>query len=194
MVIAFHFGGPHFAIISGWLGVHLFFVMSGFLITTLLAREETLGGRISLSNFWIRRVFRILPAYYVTLLVTLFVLWTLGTFASNGGPKSIAWFLAVSPELAPGTMGFTPAWTIGIEQKFYLVWPIIAFVLVVRRPLRRTLIWIGATVIVLILALGFTNYFVHFCVILFGCGLALAMNSARGFRAIRFLSRPIAGP
>jgi peptidoglycan/LPS O-acetylase OafA/YrhL len=193
MVIAFHFAGPHLAFISGWLGVHLFFVMSGFLITTLLAREESLGGRISLSNFWIRRVFRILPPYYVTLLVTLLVLWTLGTFVSNGGPQSIGWFLGVSPDLSPAPMGFTPAWTIGIEQKFYIVWPVIAFVLIIRRPGRRVLVWLAALLVIVALAFGVASYFVHFAVILFGCGIALAMHSSRGYRFLRILTAPAAG-
>jgi peptidoglycan/LPS O-acetylase OafA/YrhL len=193
MVIAFHFAGPHFAFISGWLGVQLFFVMSGFLITTLLAREETLGGRISISNFWIRRVFRILPPYYATLILTTIVLWMLGEFVKAGGPQSIGWFVGVSPDLAPTTFGFTPAWTIGIEQKFYIVWPVLAFVLVVRRPRRRALVWLAALIVVLVLTFGFSQYFVHFGTILFGCGIALVMHSERGFRIVRVLSTPAAG-
>ena len=67
MVIFFHFGGPNWTWLSGWVGVYLFFVLSGFLITTLLLREQDRTGRISLSNFYIRRVFRILPPYLVIL-------------------------------------------------------------------------------------------------------------------------------
>jgi peptidoglycan/LPS O-acetylase OafA/YrhL len=146
-----------------------------------------------LSNFWIRRVFRILPPYYLTLLITVAVLATQGQFRAQGGPQGIGWFLAVSPELSPTTIGFVPAWTIGIEQKFYIVWPVIAFILVVRRPVRRALVWAAALLVVLVLAFGFTDYFVHFGVILFGCGIALAMHSARGFKVVRFLSSPLAG-
>src|SRR5579872_1045252 len=52
---------------TGFLGVHLFFVISGFLITTLLLREKSEFGKISLKNFYIRRTLRIFPAYYLTL-------------------------------------------------------------------------------------------------------------------------------
>jgi len=67
MVVAYHFAGPNWTFLSGWLGVHLFFVLSGVLITTLLLREESANERVSLARFWIRHVFRILPAYYVAL-------------------------------------------------------------------------------------------------------------------------------
>src|SRR4051794_39111404 len=60
-VVMFHFGGPSFAWASGWLGVHVFFVLSGFIITTLALREEEKNGRISLRNFYVRRIFRIWP-------------------------------------------------------------------------------------------------------------------------------------
>src|SRR2546421_12834986 len=52
---------------TGFLGVHLFFVISGFLITTLLLREKAATGSISLKKFYIRRTLRIFPAYYLTL-------------------------------------------------------------------------------------------------------------------------------
>ena len=57
IVVAFHFGGPRWTWLSGWVGVQLFFVLSGFLITTLMLREEESRGRVSLRSFYIRRVF-----------------------------------------------------------------------------------------------------------------------------------------
>ena len=56
---------PSFA--RGFLGVDLFFVLSGFLIATLLAREKERNGRISLTDFWTRRFLRLMPAYYLLL-------------------------------------------------------------------------------------------------------------------------------
>src|SRR5437868_2879263 len=53
---------------NGWLGVDLFFVLSGFLITTLLLKERSDNGNYSLKNFWIRRALRIWPLYYLALI------------------------------------------------------------------------------------------------------------------------------
>src|SRR4030088_1441759 len=61
LVIFEHFAGERYKWLSGWLGVHIFFVMSGFLITTLLLREQERNGRVSLRDFYVRRVFRIMP-------------------------------------------------------------------------------------------------------------------------------------
>src|SRR3954463_4667976 len=63
LVVVFHYGGPSWVRANGWIGVHLFFVLSGFLITTLALREEARNGRVSLAEFYIRRAFR----YYVIL-------------------------------------------------------------------------------------------------------------------------------
>jgi len=192
IVIVYHLGGPVFGFASGWLGVQLFFVLSGFLITTLLLREESLGGRISLGNFWIRRVFRILPAYYLVVLVSVIILVSEGEFTEAGGRQSIGWFLTLNPELAPTTLNFSPAWTIGIEQKFYLIWPLVVFVFFAH-AIRRVVAWVLTVALLLVLTFAVSSYFVHFVVILFGCGLALVLNSNRGFNVLRFLTSRIAG-
>lgn len=61
MVALFHSGGPD--VLQGWIGAHLFFVLSGFPITTLLLREHQRTGRVSLPEFCLRRAFRILPVH-----------------------------------------------------------------------------------------------------------------------------------
>ena len=81
MVVFFHYGGPGF--LQGWLGVQIFFVLSGFLITTLLLREQARDGRIDLREFYRRRAFRILPVYFVVLLVTAAGLLVAGQFGQN---------------------------------------------------------------------------------------------------------------
>lgn len=193
LVVVFHFAGPGLSFLSGWLGVHLFFVLSGFLITTLLLREETATQRVSLSHFWIRRVFRILPAYWLVLALTLAIIALNGEVTSAGVRQSVVWFLAVSPDLAPTAMGFLPAWTIGIEQKFYLVWPLLGFVFLLRKPARRAVIWFLALAVILMLTFLVSSYFVHFAVILFGCGLALLMDSPVAFQVGRVLATRAAG-
>ncbi|MEK8109623.1 acyltransferase [Micromonospora sp. M12] len=79
MVFAFHYGGPSWKWLTGWIGVHLFFVLSGFLITTLLLREEHRYGRVSLRAFYLRRFFRIMPVY----LLVLFLTWGLARLSGS---------------------------------------------------------------------------------------------------------------
>ncbi|MDP4198845.1 MAG: acyltransferase [Bacteroidota bacterium] len=129
---------------TGFLGVHLFFVISGFLITTLLLREKAQYGRISLRNFYLRRTLRIFPAYYLTL--GLFFLLCLsvpelrrdglGTYLHNL-PSFLTytsnWF--VNP-WGPGRVVFVPAWSLATEEQFYLFWPwIVAFSKKPRTPI-----------------------------------------------------------
>ncbi len=185
MVIAFHFGGARFVFLSGWLGVHLFFVLSGFLITTLLLREEERNGRVSVGNFYIRRVFRIVPAYYVALGATVAYLVAVGQTASAGVFRSLGYYATFLPEFAPATY-FGHSWTLGIEQKFYLVWPLIGFLLL-RRFGRKAGLRLAVLVALAAASLVFPDLLIHYVVIALGAGLAILMNSARGFRLIRVL-------
>lgn len=189
MVVFFHFGGSRSVSTNGWLGVHLFFVLSGFLITTLLLREERVTGRVSLVDFWIRRILRIAPAYYVALGLTVLVLVTNKQWQLLSGPKAIWYFVSFNPEYStPLTMSFTQAWTIGIEQKFYLLWPVIAFLVVGPVLARRMAVWAVAMGTLVVLAVTWSSLCVHYSVILMGCGLALLMDSPRGFALVRPLT------
>ena len=70
----------------GWIGVDLFFVLSGFLITTLLAREHRQNGRVSLPKFWGRRFLRLMPAYWIFVgICTILLLRGVGTFEPDEG-------------------------------------------------------------------------------------------------------------
>jgi peptidoglycan/LPS O-acetylase OafA/YrhL len=112
---------------SGVVGVDLFFVLSGFLITTLLLKEYEVSGRIRLSHFYIRRAFRILPAFYVYLLVIAllnhFAGWRLpepfflsaGLFLSDYGTMTLPWLLAHT-------------WSLAVEEQFYIIWPLLLIV------------------------------------------------------------------
>lgn len=189
MVVFFHFAGPDWWFLSGWLGVQLFFVLSGFLITTLLLREADRHGKVSLGDFWIRRIFRILPAYYMALALTVVLALLQDQWLLAGGPSSIWWFVGVTPEFAPTGLNFGQAWTIGFEQKFYLLWPLVGFVLVVK-PSRRVLVWLLALA-TMIAWTGWWTSAVHFAVILLGCGMALAMHYRTTFRLLRPLTTPV---
>jgi peptidoglycan/LPS O-acetylase OafA/YrhL len=157
-VIAFHLrpeGLP-----GGFLGVDLFFVLSGFLITSLLLAEREAEGAVSLGAFWARRARRLLPALFLVLAAVAAYAATgpdgldadglrgdaLATLGYIANWHSIVadhgyWDLFAAPSLLAHT------WSLAIEEQLYVVWPLVA-VLALRRG-RRTLL---ATAIVLGLA------------------------------------------
>jgi peptidoglycan/LPS O-acetylase OafA/YrhL len=110
---------------NGGLGVSIFFVISGFLITTLLTREHLATEHINFKNFYIRRAFRIFPAFYAYWFVVLTLkllgdihlsgseLFSSAAYVWNYMPRSVdSWFL-----------GHT--WSLSVEEQFYLLWPLI---------------------------------------------------------------------
>jgi peptidoglycan/LPS O-acetylase OafA/YrhL len=123
---------PHVAVF-GDLGVRTFFVISGFLITTLLRSEHEKRGRISLRDFYIRRVYRIFPAFYVYLAVLLIV-------------AALGWIALPTEDVvfaATYTMNFHAErtwwlghlWSLAVEEQFYLIWPLVMSLLRPRRAL-----------------------------------------------------------
>lgn len=195
MVVAFHYGGAKWAWVSGWSGVHVFFVLSGFLITTLALREEDRNGRLSLPDFYLRRLFRIVPVYLVV--VGLLVLQVHHVMGYRGSPlaEDMKYLLTFTNEYAPNQF-FVQSWTLGIEQKFYLVWPLLAFAggflaLTFARRVAVTLGVIAAGLLVFFLVVPAPT--VHYLVILFGCLLAVVMHHPRGFALVRPLTHPVAG-
>jgi peptidoglycan/LPS O-acetylase OafA/YrhL len=107
---------------DGRFGVGVFFVISGFLITTLLLDEEEKDGRISIRKFYGRRALRILPAYYAVLLVYAVLQWTSVLRIS---PAS--WFTALTYTTVFYHDGWETAhfWSLSTEEIFYLAWPFI---------------------------------------------------------------------
>jgi peptidoglycan/LPS O-acetylase OafA/YrhL len=120
-------------------GVTMFFVLSGFLITTLALREEERTGRLSLSSFYIRRFFRIYPVYFAILALYCVLIFWLGFVPERRGlfEHQLPYYVFGFPEhgffdITGGIESGPPyagAWSIGIEEKFYLVWPLVGFVL-----------------------------------------------------------------
>lgn len=108
---------------DGHFGVNVFFVISGFLITSLLLNEETLTNTISLKNFFIRRTLRIFPAYYFLLLVYFILQLCHIVDISN-----YSWLTAITyTKYFNWNLDWLTAhaWSLSIEEHFYLFWPLI---------------------------------------------------------------------
>ncbi|MFD9789348.1 acyltransferase family protein [Streptomyces sp. NPDC059070] len=141
-VLFFHAG--HLG--GGFLGVDLFFVLSGFLITGLLLKEvRARGGRVDLVAFWGRRARRLLPALAVTLAGTLLLLWSFGPpsllrYALDDAPwvaVNLANWHFIADQVgywnSADTRVFGHLWSLSVEEQFYLLWPVLLG-LVARGP------------------------------------------------------------
>ena len=145
-VLAFHLD-PRW-LPGGFLGVDVFFVISGFLITTLLVREHARTGRVDLRGFWTRRARRLVPALLV-LVPSVILLARLVegdllvgirrqavgalTFTSNWLEIAAGsdYFHSTAPQLLMNL------WSLAVEEQFYLVWPLVALVLLRLAPTSR---------------------------------------------------------
>lgn len=150
LVLVYHFR-PDW-VPGGFIGVDVFFVISGYLITSHLVREARSKGRVSLASFWAARARRILPAALVTIAVTITV--TLAFLAPTQGAQltreAIASIFYVQNwRLAADSVDYLAAenvaspfqhfWTLAVEEQFYLAWPLlVVLALVVSRRRGRT--------------------------------------------------------
>ncbi len=135
----------------GWAGVDLFFVLSGFLITGILL--DTKESPHYFRNFYMRRVLRIFPAYYAFLVLLFFVLPRTGLMYPQEAAQLTAnqpWYWSYTVNVLLGREGWpaTPwntghLWSLAVEEQFYLVWPVLVFLLS-----RRPLMWLAATTII----------------------------------------------
>ena len=150
----------------GWAGVDLFFGLSGFLITSLLLREERENGRFRIRDFYARRVLRIFPPYYTVLLLTGLVLSRFAMFRSARWPWDDPQPLVIaslvflfSNYLDLGAIGFAYIvnWSLCVEEHFYLLWP--ATLLVLRSRAARVIAGVAICALVFVLrfeAIGLT--------------------------------------
>ena len=153
LVMGVHVGFPLLQV--GWLGVDIFFVVSGFLITTLLCNEYARHRRISLPKFWARRFLRLMPIYwlYVGALTAAMLLGPADHLHTLGGwtPHEYIlalWFYFVN--LAPSGGIWTHQalalhlWSLAVEEQFYFLWPPLCVVLLrLRRPWLVGLLLVG---------------------------------------------------
>ena len=178
----------------GYLGVDLFFVMSGFLITHLLIKEQRTNNCISLKQFYIRRTLRIFPLYYGYL--AFMVGWGFLTDKEKFEeilqplPYYLFYISNWTPEHIP--QFFHRAWSLAVEEQFYLVWPILVimfgFVMSARFIvgitffiLAGSLGWFGVN------AVEFSNDLVPYRTILIGCLTAILLNYERTFNYFRMV-------
>ncbi|MGK6342209.1 acyltransferase family protein [Chryseobacterium sp. DT-3] len=126
-------------------GVHLFFVLSGFLITYLLLSEKKKNSCIDFKKFYLRRIFRIWPLYYIIILISFLLIPALVnsfqifsitpsyynriTDSSNYDLKAILLYVLFLPNFAlyagKAIVGASQSWSVGVEEQFYIAWPII---------------------------------------------------------------------
>jgi len=142
---------------GGFFGVDVFFVLSGFLITSLLVQEQERKGSISLKDFYIRRALRLMPALITLILIIggfalifLDIRRKTATFQGILMALSYAsnWFIAFGYFTANNPLGIT--WSLAIEEQFYLTWPL-SLSLALRYKLgRRWILYILALAIVII--------------------------------------------
>ena len=138
----------HAVLWSGWIGVDLFFVLSGYLITRGLVSpsKKLLGTRLKM--FWMRRVLRIFPLYYAFIIVgTIVALVLVGGSAWVPGPSYWVYMqnyaLAFDDEVLRWTAHF---WSLAIEEQFYFVWPIVALMVSRRKLIPLILVLVPAVV------------------------------------------------
>ena len=165
MVVAFHAGLPT---PGGFVGVDVFFVISGFVITSMLMRELAAEGHIRLGRFYVRRFKRLTPALAlmlsVTMLIGFFVLSPLGTQQDASRTAIGAMLLAANLviakitgdyfQLEAGSNALLNTWSLSVEEQFYLIFPTLLFLawLVARRTANR------AVPIVLVALVGLASF------------------------------------
>lgn len=174
----------------GYLGVDIFFALSGFLITRGLCTEWDATGRVRLRAFYLRRARRLLPALFALLVVYAVVVGSV-RYAAVALSFGANWFVAAGlGEFGP----LTPTWTLAQEEQFYLLWPL-ALGLLLRLPAVLRLVLTGAAVWFLVDVLagndqmfmandGYFSPYLRTAELLIGCLAALALRQG-------WLTRPL---
>lgn len=135
----------------GYMGVILFFGISGFLITTLLLREHDRNSVISLPKFYIRRALRIFPLYFAVLGVYCLLVYAMARHTEAGQKffANLPYFLTYTSNWFVGGSGtFAFAWSLAAEEQFYSTWP---FAIRYLRPFRS--VWLIAALTAVVVAL-----------------------------------------
>jgi peptidoglycan/LPS O-acetylase OafA/YrhL len=181
----------------GPVGVTVFFVISGFLITRLLLEERNRTGAIDLRAFYLRRTFRILPAYWAYLAVVA-VLAAAGVVVA--GP--IAFLKAIfftTNYLNPGAWVVNHSWSLSVEEQFYLFWPFLLLLLGAFKARKTAIALLIATPLMRVITFLFIpdmrpaiTSMLHLRVdaLMLGCWAALELEEFGTSRVLDFLARP----
>lgn len=197
-VLLHHTRGQPFSMFHGFRGVWVFFVLSGFLITTLALREESRAGRLDIRAFMIRRVFRILPLYYLMLfayLIWVFVLHQEPLAEEQRFDDHLLNYFFYLPEipifLHKFEIPFGQSWSLGIEEKFYLIWPFLAFGLLANSRWRLPVtVGLIATMSYLTATGGWlAQMWGSYTDILIGCFVAQLMHQRASYEKLAVLGR-----
>jgi peptidoglycan/LPS O-acetylase OafA/YrhL len=188
-----------FVLLNGADGVSIFFEISGFLITTLLLAEYRKHGRISLRGFYLRRAFRILPPLYTY--VGLFVaLGLMGRIRLRWNDVLGALFFYYNYVRHTSMKQFEHLWSIGVEEQFYLVWPLLLVLLIKRgrltaarvpiaililSPFARVFFGLQGNLLGRLIGLKYLN----FDFLMFGCLVALVQGTPRFEAVYRWATR-----
>lgn len=166
-IVAFHVGIP--GLQGGFVGVDIFFVISGFLISSLLIDEIARSGSINLLDFYARRIRRLLPALFVVVMSTLVagaIMWTPLENLAGLTDSAIAtaaylsnfYFWKNTGYFDPpaGESPLLHTWSLAVEEQFYLVWPLLVIVAIVAgRRYNRSFIPLLIAGLLLVLAASF---------------------------------------
>lgn len=182
---------PPALLTRGFLGVDFFFVLSGFLITTLLLREEDRDGSFSLRGFYRRRLLRIVPVYFF-LVTALSAYYLLVKGAWHYAPLVPFYYLFLANFLPQAIPLLYPTWSLSVEEQYYLIWPLLLLLM----PRRAVLPVLGGLVALNVLGVmgllgvdrGPDIGLLHIALpnatyapILMGSALAVALDGPRGF-------------
>lgn len=198
LVISGHMHDEIWRPLGGTSGVDIFFVLSGFLITSLLLREEEENGAISLLSFYIRRSFRILPAYYVVLsiyVVLLFVIRPDSLADKTADLTQNIWlYLFYMNEFQlPGSTTFGHSWSLGVEEKFYLLWPWLSMLLLTTMSHRLLVTALSAVAFLtlhhFVPDISSQIRFDGYGELLLGAVLAMLLQERRSYGVIALLGR-----
>jgi len=185
----------------GHVGVDFFFVLSGFLITTLLLREETAKGNFSLRAFYWRRILRIVPIYFLVVTVAAFY-----AIVIQGNTDQLGilpyYYLFLSNFLVGEDIGFlSMTWSLAVEEQYYMLWPALLLLLPRRWIVKILVILIAINVLAAMEAFRLIGIYpidvghlrlqisgATYAPILMGSLAAILLHRPTGFAALRPLT------